>query len=131
MDLSSLPVGLTFVYRGYDIWEPGVYAVVRKFKSLPEYTRLTPDQEEGVGELVDWGVLEDGFFVLSCEAITDTACVVPNIPCVNWDESRGTKKRDRRELELQNMVDPVGGYFVVQPQSRWAEWFTESVVNTG
>jgi hypothetical protein len=53
MDLSSLPVRLTFAYHGYNIWEPGLYAVVQKFKAVPEYSRLTPDNKDGVGDLVD------------------------------------------------------------------------------
>jgi hypothetical protein len=129
MDLSSLPVGLTFAYRRYGIWEPGLYAVVRKFKALPEYSRLTPDNQDGVGDLVGWGELEDGLFVLHCDTIRDTACVVPNLPCIHWDESQGSKKRDRQEMELQDSVEPVGGYFLVKPRSFWAEWFTESVIN--
>jgi hypothetical protein len=110
--------------------EPGVYAVVRKFADEPDPGRFADDEGTvPIGELVHWGVLEEGMFVMSCDSITDTACVVPNVVRLPWDQSRGTKKRDKTENKLQAAVDPIGGYLVVTPKSEWGDWFIDSVLN--
>ena len=128
MDLTSLPPGVQFPHRGYDIHEPGLCAVVRLFQSVPTCGRLAPSGE-GVGELVKWGELQEGFFILNCDSITDTACVVPNLPCIPWDKSNLKKKTDRKDVERQQLVDPIGGYFVISGRPHWTEWFNEDVVN--
>jgi hypothetical protein len=62
MDLNLLPLGIAFDFRGIYLSEPGLYAVVRKFRSEPEHsTRLTEEGDEGVGEFVQWGELKDVF----------------------------------------------------------------------
>lgn len=68
---------------------------------------------------------------MSCDVITDTACIVPNTACIPWDQSRGTKKKDQTERELQDSVKPIGGYFVVKLRVEWGVWFTDCVVNRG
>ncbi len=128
MDLASLPPGVQFPHRGYDIHEPGLYAVVRLFQSVPTCGRLAPSGE-GVGELVKWGELQEGFFILNCDSITDTACVVPNLPCIPWDKSNLKKKTDRKDVERWQLVDPVGGYFVISGRPCWTEWFNEDVID--
>jgi hypothetical protein len=124
MDLSSLPLGATFDYRGYAIDEPGLYAVVRLFKAPPDHSRRDI-HDDPVGFLVEWGELQGGFFILNCEYISDTACVVPNLPCIPWEESRGTKKRDRKEILLEEEVKPIGGYFVIHNCDGWSYWFND------
>ena len=135
LDLSLLPPNTRHNYRGFLISDPGQYAVVRKFKKQPSWIRADQDEEDPDAfctwdtSLVQHGELEDGFFVLDCETITDLACVVPNIPILPWAETRkDTKKRDREERNLEAMVDPIGGYFVVKPKAKWGQWFTTEVI---
>ena len=126
MDLSTLPVTPDSSpmpsYRGYLIETPTHYAVVRKFKS--------ESIEVEYSMLVEWGDLEDGFFIFPLYAIRGTVCVVPNIPMLSWEESRGAKKkRDQSEIRREQYVSvPLGGYFVVRGQQEWEETFTEEVV---
>ena len=126
MDLSTLPLtepGFRVPgYRGFTLHAQTQYAVVRKFKAPPislEY-----------GMLVEWGELEDGFYIFPLHGIYDPCCVVPNIPMIPWAEARGTKKNlDRKEMERQNQVGaPLGGYFVVLNQEEWGDLFTDEVV---
>ena len=76
-----------------------------------------------------WGELQEGFFILNCDSMTDTACVVPNLPCIPWDKSNLKKKTDRKDVERQQLVDPIGGYFVISGRPHWTEWFNEDVIN--
>jgi hypothetical protein len=135
MDLLHMPAKTSYNYRGYTISGPGQYAVIRKFKAAEDYFRMKQmgevDGEEmnlPYSDLVRWGELDDGFYILDCESIGAVACVVPNLPCIPWAEARGDKKRTAKEKALEAMVDPLGGYFVVKNKQNWAEWFTSSVV---
>jgi hypothetical protein len=128
MDLASLPPGVQFPHRGCDIHEPGLHAAVRLFQSVPTCGRLAPTGE-GVGELVKWGELQEGFFILNCDSTTDTACLVPNLPCIPWDESNLKKTTDRKDVERRQLVDPIGGYSVISGRPCWTEWFNEDIIN--
>ena len=126
MDLSSLPERddqePTSDYRTYRIDVPTQYAIVRKFKNKP--TRME------FSSFLRWGELDDGFYIFPCDAISSPCCVVPNIPMLSWEESRGDrKKRDRREMAREAKLQPaLGGYFTVRPLNDWADWFTETVI---
>ena len=74
--------------------------------------------------------LDDGFYIFPCDAMSSPCCVVPNIPMLSWEESRGDrKKRDRREMAREAKLQPaLGGYFTVRPLNDWADWFTETVI---
>ena len=62
--------------------------------------------------------------------MSSPCCVVPNLPMVSWDESRGDrKKRDRKEAAREGKVQPaLGGYFTVRPMNDRADWFTKTVI---
>jgi hypothetical protein len=127
MDLSTmpeLPDGMDEIpsYRGYLIDQPTQYAVVRKFRA--------ESIEVEYSMLVEWGDLDEGFYILPLFAIRGPVCVVPNIPMISWEESRGgKKKRDRKEERRERAVAaPLGGYFVVRGQQEWEEVFTDEVV---
>jgi hypothetical protein len=125
MDLSTMPARKMTepipMHRQYQIDEPTQYAVVRKFKDPPVSTDSA---------FLDWGELGEGFYIFPCHSMGFPVCVVPNMPMIPWDESRGAKKkRDRKERERQDKLFPaIGGYFVVLPMTEWADWFTDSVV---
>jgi hypothetical protein len=129
MDLSNMPPRKKRQpitnYRQYPIDQPTHYAVVRKFKTSP-----VPTDNSG---LLQWGELDDGFYIFPCHAMGLPVCVVPNIPMLPWDESRGPKKkRNRKERELEEQVSPAkGGYFTVLSMSEWSDWFTDNVVLAG
>jgi hypothetical protein len=127
MDLSKQPQRKrsrhddeTLYYRGYAIGDPTQYSVVRKFKEEPtplDYTCF-----------LEWGELEDGFFIFPCDSIYEPLCVVPNMPMLPWPPDHRTKKPNRADNRRRAAFVPIGGYFTVMSMTGWEEWFTDKVI---
>ena len=124
MDLSKQPKRRKrqpeITYREYVIDDPTQYAVVRKFKAEPAPV--------GYSKFVEWGELDDGFFIFPLTSIHDPLCVVPNIPMLPWPHPTGSDKKIRADIRRLQQVLPRGGYFTVFSMKKWEGWFTESVL---
>jgi hypothetical protein len=127
MDLSKQPQRKrtrhddeTLYYRGYAIGDPTQYAVVRKFKEEPTPLDYT--------SFLEWGELEDGFFIFPCDSIYEPLCVVPNMPMLPWPPVHPTKKPNRNDIRRREAFVPIGGYFTVMSMTGWEEWFTDKVI---
>jgi hypothetical protein len=102
--------------NGVSLDGDGDYAIVRCFKNPPADIRESHfAEEQPYCVIIEWGTLEDGFFVVPVDSIVRPVAVVPNIP---MSTSSHICSKD------QFRVDPKHGYFVVHNQEEWAYTFS-------
>ena len=92
-----------------------------------------PNETENLNlsDCVSWGELSNEYCLLDVDTIAGPACIVPNIPALPETElnRRATKKRKKEEKRRIDLVDPIGGYFVVSPRVDWSQLFTDMDVS--
>lgn len=103
--------------NGVNLDGPGKYAVVRCFKDPPADIRQSHFDGVRYSSIVQWGTLEELFYLISVDSIVRPLTVVPNVPVSS------------SAVNLHHAVDPKGGYFVVSNQDEWAEVFSQLLVH--
>ena len=135
---------------GYTVVEGSTYALTMLFKKAPDkkfrYMEVpvnmdredvndfdAPNETENLNlsDCVSWGELSNEYCLLDVDTIAGPACIVPNIPALPETElnRRATKKRKKEEKRRIDLVDPIGGYFVVSPRVDWSQLFTDMDVS--
>eukprot|EP00980_Cylindrotheca_fusiformis_P010242 scaffold2276_cov82-Cylindrotheca_fusiformis.AAC.3 len=113
-------------YRGIGIEPSQPHCVVQLFKDPPTSDFRESNTGGDYSQLVQWGTLESGLFLIPCNKIVAPAIVVPNIPPVEGERRRPDDNNDNQRVTL---VDPIGGYFVVSNRREWAHQFTRLILD--
>eukprot|EP00980_Cylindrotheca_fusiformis_P004617 scaffold983_cov82-Cylindrotheca_fusiformis.AAC.1 len=114
-------------YRGIGIQPSQPHCVVQLFEGPPTSDFRRSNTGGDYSQLVQWGKLERGLFLVPCNHIVGPAIVVPNIPPIEHNNGRTTNESNNNEREAS--VDPIGGFFVVLNRKEWAHQFTKLIMD--
>eukprot|EP00980_Cylindrotheca_fusiformis_P021660 scaffold8510_cov79-Cylindrotheca_fusiformis.AAC.1 len=100
-------------YRGIKIEPFQPHCVAQLFEDPPTSEfRQSFTENSDYSQLVQWGTLQRGLFLIPCNRVVAPAIVVPNIPAEDEDTN-----------------EPLGGFFVVSNRKEWARHFTDLILS--
>eukprot|EP00980_Cylindrotheca_fusiformis_P016093 scaffold4764_cov84-Cylindrotheca_fusiformis.AAC.3 len=112
-------------YRGIGIEPSQPHCIVQLFEDFPTSDFRRSDTGGDYSQLVTWGTLEEGLFLIPCNRVVGPAIVVPNIPPINRNR---TGPRNNNRNQRAAAVEPIGGFFVVSNRREWAHQFTRLIL---
>ena len=87
------------------------YVIVRLFTKPKQGYKINPDDKKSYCELMNWGELRKGLFLLNCDNIISQIAVVPNIAS---NDNKNNRRNNR-------------GYFVVTKKQEWKNYFSDFI----
>ena len=118
-------------YRGIKIRQTKPHAVVRLFKKPPSSTFRRPlvnPRKTLYSHLVQFGKIDEGYYIIPCEHICETALVVPNVACLEPEHPPKNTDEENKRAMYKRTVAPLGeGYFVIEPKFQWGEVFGDLI----
>ena len=125
------------VHRRIRVQPNKPHAVVRLFDSAPtrRFRRCLGNQPRSIlySNLVQFGRVSDGLFLIPCDKICDTAIVIPNILCIQptLAGEEPTAEQQKEKERMDTLLTPLGqGYFVIKPKDKWGDLFGKLMIES-